>query len=254
MLYVCQGTARVYVRDLYRGSPLTGSISPGIWQGHHLQVEELVLLIAKPHEIAMIFNCGSTNGWLAVILHGSKQKISWPISLSPRKIKWTLNLSSLLSLFLFPSPPFSFLFFCPLILNLALTPVRGTDVQTFGKMALTTGWAQLNLSAGAAVRTSCGIISEPQSPGPQHSAAGSSHKTCHQPSLSWAFAFRNCIVWFCSWGDVNKCLLTPVRELRTEQTRDATRVESVSQWVSLGLLEGKWAKVTYGNDSRSALL
>lgn len=66
--------------------------------------------------------------------------------------------------------------------------------------------------------------SEPQSPGPQHSAAGSSPKICHQPSLSWAFAFRNCVVWFCSWGDVNKCLLTPERELRTEQTRDATRV------------------------------
>lgn len=180
MLYVCQGTARVYVRDLYRGKPSDRQRLPrDLARSPPASRGTSFLLIAKPHEIAMIFNCGSTNGWLAAILHGSKQKFSWPISLSPRKIKWTLNLSSLLSPFLLPPPPFSFLFFCPLILSLALTPVRGTDVQTFGKMALTAGWAQLNLSAGAAVRTSCGSISEPQSPGPQHSAAGSSPKICH---------------------------------------------------------------------------
>lgn len=96
-----------------------------------------------------------------------------------------------------------------------------TDVQTFNKLALTAGRAQLNLSAEGAMNTSCGTISEP----PQSRNHLDSLKICRQPSLSLVFVFRNRVVWFCSWGDVNKSLLTRERELRTEQTRDATRVQ-----------------------------
>lgn len=128
--------------------------------------ETSLLLIAEPYEIAIFLkkkNRGPTNGWLAAVLYSSNQQFCWPISLSPRKT----NLNPFgFTIPIFSPPPL----LSPLSCLLSFESKLGIDLcewsrcapsQTFSNLALGTGRAQQNLSAGAPMSAQCSIFSPP---------------------------------------------------------------------------------------------